>query len=87
MWLLDVNLPNAVIGLLRGFGIQCETTAARGWREFGNGELAAASSKALRSFPKLSVVIIQIPQSQQSFESAWKNKPIEPIPGKVTKWP
>ena len=44
MWLLDVNLPTALTGLLHSFGIVTETTAARGWRELTNGELAQAAS-------------------------------------------
>lgn len=46
MWLLDVNLPNGVIGLLKGYGIGCDTTIARGWRDLGNGALASVASKA-----------------------------------------
>ena len=111
MWLLDVNLPNGVIGLLKGYGIDCETTVARGWRDLGNGVLASVASqagfkailtrdklfgesaaKALLSFPELSVVIIRISQSKQSyylkeFEIAWKANPIKPIPGTVIEWP
>jgi predicted nuclease of predicted toxin-antitoxin system len=45
MWLLDVNLPTALTGLLHGYGILAETTAARGWRELTNGELAQAASR------------------------------------------
>jgi hypothetical protein len=43
MWLLDVNLPTALTRLLHGYGILAETTAARGWRELMNGELAYAA--------------------------------------------
>jgi hypothetical protein len=45
MCLLDVNLPTALTGLLHGYGIFAETTAARGWRELTNGELAQAASR------------------------------------------
>ncbi|MGK5082999.1 hypothetical protein WDW37_06810 [Bdellovibrionota bacterium FG-1] len=43
MWLLDVNLPNGLLGLLHEYGIQAETTAYRGWRDLGNGKLAEAA--------------------------------------------
>ena len=43
MWLLDVNLPNGVIQLLRGYGIACDATARRGWRVLTNGALAEAA--------------------------------------------
>lgn len=45
MWLLDVNLPTALIGLLRGYGIAAETTAERGWRELTNGALAQVAAR------------------------------------------
>ena len=40
MWLLDVNLPSGLLAVLRGYGISCDTTANRGWRELTNGLLA-----------------------------------------------
>jgi hypothetical protein len=40
MWLLDVNLPNGLAGLLRSLGISCDTAARRDWRELTNGALA-----------------------------------------------
>ena len=46
MWLLDVNLPNGLVAALKEFGIDCDTTAGRGWRELENGELARAASAA-----------------------------------------
>jgi predicted nuclease of predicted toxin-antitoxin system len=46
MWLLDVNLPNGLVALLRTVGITAETTAGRGWRSLTNGELAAAAFQA-----------------------------------------
>ncbi|OGK96373.1 MAG: hypothetical protein A3E31_03915 [Candidatus Rokubacteria bacterium RIFCSPHIGHO2_12_FULL_73_22] len=45
MWLLDVNLPTALAGLLLGYDITAETTAGRGWRELTNGALAQAASR------------------------------------------
>ena len=43
MWLLDVNLPNGLAGLLHGFGISCDTAARRNWRDLTNGALADAA--------------------------------------------
>lgn len=40
MWLLDVNLPNGLGQLLRGYGISCDTAARRDWRDLTNGALA-----------------------------------------------
>jgi hypothetical protein len=42
MWLLDVNLPNGLMAILREHGIHAETTAYRGWRNLGNGKLSEA---------------------------------------------
>jgi len=46
MWLLDVNLPNGLRRVLEKLGQTSETTAFRGWRDLGNGVLAAAASQA-----------------------------------------
>lgn len=46
MWLLDVNLPNGLLGILRGLGIDCDTTVTRGWRDLGNGVLASTAFAA-----------------------------------------
>ena len=43
MWLLDVNLPTGLVGVLTGYGIDCDTTAKRGWRDLTNGLLAQAA--------------------------------------------
>ena len=43
MWLLDVNLPTGLATLLRGYGISCDTTANRGWRDLTNGLLSEAA--------------------------------------------
>lgn len=40
MWRLDVNLPNGLVRLLHRFGILCDTTARRDWRDLTNGALA-----------------------------------------------
>lgn len=45
MWLLDVNLPNGLARLLHRYGIACDTTARRGWRELTNGALAEAACR------------------------------------------
>ena len=51
MWLLDVNLPLAVVDILKGFGIVTQTTESQGWRTLENGKLvevaAAAGYKAI----------------------------------------
>jgi len=43
MWLLDVNLPTGLCRLLQSFGIICDTTIRRGWRELTNGDLATVA--------------------------------------------
>ena len=43
MWLLDVNLPNGLATLLHSYGISCDTTARRDWRDRTNGALADAA--------------------------------------------
>ena len=43
MWLLDVNLPNGLTRLRHGYGISCDTTARREWRDLTNGALADAA--------------------------------------------
>jgi hypothetical protein len=45
MWLLDVNLPTALIALLQGYGVAAETTAAGGWRELTNGAPAQVAAR------------------------------------------
>lgn len=46
MWLLDVNLPTALTGLLRKHDVSAETAVERGWRDLTNGALAEAASRA-----------------------------------------
>jgi len=46
MWLLDVNLPNGLRHILAKYGHNAETTVFRGWRDLGNGVLAAAAHQA-----------------------------------------
>jgi predicted nuclease of predicted toxin-antitoxin system len=46
MWLLDVNLPTALLGVLRSHGIDCDAAAGRGWRDLTNGLLSEAAFRA-----------------------------------------
>ena len=46
MWLLDHNLPKQLVGALQSLGIDCDTTAHRGWSDLGNGELLSVASRA-----------------------------------------
>ncbi len=46
MWLLDHNLPVKLLKILDSFGIQCDSTSARGWRTLSNGQLASAAHQA-----------------------------------------
>jgi hypothetical protein len=46
MWLLDVNLPTALVHALGADGVQCETAADRGWRELTNGRLVSEAYHA-----------------------------------------
>jgi predicted nuclease of predicted toxin-antitoxin system len=46
MWLLDVNLPTGLLAVLRDYGIICDSTANRGWRDLTNGLLAEAAFSA-----------------------------------------
>ncbi len=43
MWLLDVNMPRQLTGLLAELGISAETAAARGWGTLLNGDLLEAA--------------------------------------------
>ena len=43
-WLLDVNVPSQLVLTLKGFGIEAETAAARGWNQLTNGRLVEAAS-------------------------------------------
>jgi hypothetical protein len=39
MWLLDVNMPRQLKGLLSELGVSAETANDRGWGTLVNGEL------------------------------------------------
>lgn len=58
-------------------------------RDFLFGESAI---KAMRSFPKISIVLLTIPQSKgdqyaEQFLKYWKKSPIHPKPQKIIRWP
>jgi len=44
MWLLDVNMPRQLRGLLAELGIPAETANARGWGTLVNGQLLEAAA-------------------------------------------
>jgi hypothetical protein len=46
MWLLGVNLPTALLAVLRSYGIDCDAAASRGWRDLTNGLLVEAAFRA-----------------------------------------
>ena len=46
MWLLDHNLPKQLVGSLKFLGIDCDTTAHRGWNDLDNGALVSVASRA-----------------------------------------
>ena len=51
-----------------------------------------SASRALKSFPQLSVVVITLPQQRwedyrRRFLEAWAVSPIQPVPGQLTRWP
>ncbi len=46
MWLLDVNLPKKIGGLLGEFGIETHSAEDRGWGGLTNGALVEAAQQA-----------------------------------------
>ncbi len=44
MWLLDVNMPRQLQGLLAELGILAETAISRGWGTLVNGDLLEAAA-------------------------------------------
>lgn len=46
MWLLDVNLPIALVAALKELGIQARTTESLGWRTLENGKLVATAASS-----------------------------------------
>ncbi len=111
MWLLDVNLPNGLLGFLRDSGIVCDTAARRGWRALTNGDLVETAFRngftvlltrdrlfgesagaALTRLPGLAVVVVTVPQAREAaylaaFETHWRQKAIDPVPGVLVEWP
>jgi hypothetical protein len=76
MWLLDANMEAA--------GFDCLLT-----RDQLFGESA---SRALRSFPRFAVVVVILPQQpwqryRDHFIAAWANFPVNPVAGRLIRWP
>ncbi len=46
MWLLDANMDVHLLGVLREWGIRCESAIHRGWQELTNGQLVLAAVEA-----------------------------------------
>ena len=46
MWLLDANMDVHLLTLLQTFGVQCEATTKRGWKDLNNGDLVSVAVKA-----------------------------------------
>ncbi len=46
MWLLDVNMPRKLTGILGEVGVPAETAGARGWGALTNGALVEAAAEA-----------------------------------------
>lgn len=44
LWLLDVNVPKAVAGLLAEVGVEAHHATARGWGDLKNGVLVETAS-------------------------------------------
>jgi hypothetical protein len=111
MWLLDVNMPKKVGGLLGEFEIDAHSAEDRGWGGLTNGALVEApveagfqciltrdrlfsesAARTLKRFPAFCVVLVTIPQVRgaeflDDFRSAWIQCPIQPIAGKLLRWP
>ena len=51
-----------------------------------------SASQALKHFPAFAVVVVSIAQRpwahyREEFLAQWRQRPIEPIPGKLVQWP
>ncbi|MBI3665523.1 MAG: hypothetical protein HY236_04740 [Acidobacteria bacterium] len=73
-----------LVSAAAGAGFTCLLTQDRLF-----GESAAA---ALRAFPRLSVVVVHLPQRpwreyREQFRAAWTADPLRPVPGRVVHWP
>jgi hypothetical protein len=75
MWLLDVNMPKQVRGLLGEFGIVAHAADDRGWGGLTNGALVEA-------IPQL-----RAPEFLGQFRDAWNRGPIRPAAGQLLHWP
>jgi len=53
MWLLDVNVPKRLVGVLGEFGIEAHSAESRGWDDLTNG--------ALERFSQVGVVLVTLP--------------------------
>jgi hypothetical protein len=95
MWLLDVNLPNGLAGLLHGYGISCDTAAFReGFRVILTRDrlFGMSARRVLVALPGLAIVVVTLPQAREEaylgeFEMQRRRKPIEAVAGAVVEWP
>jgi hypothetical protein len=51
-----------------------------------------SASRALESFPQFAVVVVNLPQQaspqyRDRFRAAWAESPIQPVAGRLTRWP
>ncbi len=51
-----------------------------------------SASRALKLFPEFAVVVVGLPQLRwllyrDKFLAAWRDSPIQPVPGKLIHWP
>lgn len=101
MWLLDVNVPKKLTGVLGEFGVPAQTAEARGWNGLTNGRLVEAAveggfsclltrdrlfsesaARALKRFPQL-----RGPEFLEQFRLAWDRGKVQPVPGRLLRWP
>ncbi len=77
-------LNGELVGKAVAAGFTCLLTRDR---RFGE-----SASRALKAFPGFAVVVVILPQvdsekHRKQFRAAWRNKPIEPIAGRLIHWP
>lgn len=46
MWLLDVNMPRQLKGLLGELGVSVDSVSERGWGALANGDLVQAAARS-----------------------------------------
>jgi hypothetical protein len=78
--LTNGNLVEAAVGA----GFTCLLTRDRLFSE--------SAARALKRFPAFSVVLVTLPQLRwpefsAEFNRAWGERPIEPEPGRLRRWP